>query len=292
MERHLVLPGPPRSTVRASRLAHAAPHPMLALGARLGRAVLDLLLPPHCPACDAPVDRPGSLCAGCFGTLAFVTEPCCDGCGTPFAASALGGREHRCDACRDAPPAWNRARAALCYDDASRGLVLALKYGDRTENAAMLAAHMARAGRTLLAQAELLVPVPLHRWRLLSRRYNQAALLARALARSPAGRAAGVRTLPDALARPRATTRLAGLGALERAAALEGAIVVRPHRRAEVAGRRIVLVDDVLTTGATARACTRALLGAGALRVDLLVAARAISSPREPAPDSSDEPDA
>ncbi len=166
------------------------------------------------------------------------------------------------------------------YDDAARALVLPLKYADRTEIAATLALHMQRAGGELLASAELLVPVPLHRSRLLHRRYNQAALLAASLSRRT-----GVPSLPDALQRSRATGSLGALSAARRAEVLLGAISVRAHRREAVAGRRVVLVDDVLTSGATAGICTTALLDAGAANVDVLVASR-VADPRREAADA------
>ena len=159
------------------------------------------------------------------------------------------------------------------YDGQARRILLPLKYGDRVENAAALGRHMARAGAALLRDAEILVPVPLHRSRLLSRRYNQSALLAQAVARL-----AGVRVAPDALRRGRATASLSGMNRQQRAATVAGAFAVPPGRRTLIAGRRVVLVDDVLTSGATASACTRVLLEAGAASVDLLVAARADQS--------------
>jgi predicted amidophosphoribosyltransferase len=240
----------------------------VALGAA-GRAVLDLLLPPLCLTCDRPVDGVGRFCPDCFRRTAFVTEPLCVACGEPFRAAREGGAAPVCAACSLRPPPWQRARGALRYDGQTQRIVLALKYADRTELAAPLAALMARAGAALLAAAELIAPVPLHRRRLFARRYNQAALLALAL-----GRIGGRPVVPDLLARPRHTRPLGHLGAAARAVAMEGAVVVRPHRAARVAGRRVLLVDDVMTSGSTARACTEALLGAGAAAVDVLVAAR------------------
>src|SRR5271168_306343 len=178
-----------------------------------GRAALDLLLPPQCLTCDAPVDAPGRFCPDCFRHTGFITEPCCQRCGVPFAHASQGGMEKLCPGCRDHPPPWDRARAALRYDAQSRRIVLTLKYSDRTEHAAALAPMMARAGAALLRDADLLVPVPLHRRRLIARRYNQAALLANAVARY-----AGKPVLPDALRRTRVTMPLGDLSAEERAA--------------------------------------------------------------------------
>ena len=234
-------------------------------------AVLDVLLPPGCAGCGAPVAEPGQLCAACFRGLDFITEPVCARCGRPFASQAEAGAP--CVFCVRRPPPWGQARAAFRYDKAARDLILPLKHSDRTDIAETLAQHMHRAGRVLLEQAELLVPVPLHRWRLLHRRYNQAALLAASLARR-----AGRPSLPDALRRVRSTASLGPLSAAQRTALLEGAIDVRPRLAGAVAGKRILLIDDVLTSGATARACTRALLDAGALCIDVLVASRVADS--------------
>jgi ComF family protein len=238
---------------------------------RLGLAALDAVLPPHCLTCDAAVDAQGSLCGACFGTLSFVTAPLCARCGVPFPHAGAGPV---CPGCDARPPAFEAARAALRYDDGARRLVLPFKHADRPELAGPLARHMARAGAALLARAEVVAPVPLHWRRLLSRRYNQAALLAGRLARQ-----AGLPHVPDLLRRTRPTPPLGDLGAAARAALLEDAFAVSRRGGARIAGRRVLLVDDVMTSGATADACARALLAAGAAAVDVLAAAR-VPDPR------------
>ena len=150
----------------------SAPERFRGLAARAGRAVLDVLLPPHCLTCDQPVNDPGQLCPACFQRTHFISSPCCLACGAPFGAAGQGGPEELCLQCHARPPAWGQGRAALQYDEQARRILLPFKYGDRTEIARALAPMMARAGAALLARADLLVPVPLHRWRLLSRRYN------------------------------------------------------------------------------------------------------------------------
>jgi ComF family protein len=238
-------------------------------------SVLDLLLPPHCAGCAGPVEAPGQLCAECFGRMGFVTDPCCRRCGLPLESEAAGGPQRTCQTCRQHPPPWRRARAALLYDDKARSLILRLKHAGAEENAALLARHMARAGAALLAEADVLVPVPLHRWRLLRRGYNQSALLAGNLARAP-----GQTLCRDALQRLRPTVSLGGLSAQQRAETMAGVIAVRSARRIQIEARRVLLIDDVLTSGATAGACTRALLDAGAASVDVLVACR-VPGPRD-----------
>ena len=238
--------------------------------ARAATAGLDLALPPRCLTCDATVEAPGRLCTACFRATGFVTEPCCDRCGTPFRHVGQGGLARHCTQCTLEPPPWTRGRAALRYDEQSRRIILPLKHADRVDVAPALARHMARAGAPLLQSADVLVPVPLHRRRLLARRYNQSALLAQAI-----GRVAGRPVIPDALQRTRPTASLGEKTRKERAETVAGAFVVRPSRFGVLAGRTVLLIDDVLTTGATAGACTRALLAAGVSRVDLLVGARA-----------------
>ena len=240
---------------------------------RAGRGVLDLLLPPQCPLCEAPVMDAHLLCAACFREITLLSEPLCRCCGVPM---ALPEPEPRlCPACTAAPPVFGMARAALRYDAAARRLLLPFKHGDRTDLAPLLAAQMARAGSAPLARADLLVPVPLHRRRLMARGYNQAALLARLIARR-----VGRSMLADALLRVRATDPLGGLDAPGREAAVAGAFAANPARRARLAGKRVLLIDDVLTSGATANACARALLAAGAVAVDVLAAAR-VPDPRQ-----------
>lgn len=234
-----------------------------------GRLALDLLLPPHCLTCDQPVDASGRFCPACFAKTQFITAPCCGRCGVPFEAPGHGGADGECLECRSDPPPWTQARAALRYDDQARRILLPFKYGDRVETARALAPMMARAGAALLQEADWLVPVPLHRRRMISRRYNQAALLARALARL-SGRPA----MLDALRRTRSTRPLAELSPTRRAAEMDGAIAVRAVRRPALEDSRVLLIDDILTSGSTARACARALLGAGVARVDVLAAAR------------------
>ena len=220
------------------------------------------------------MSRPGQFCAACFRATVFITAPYCARCGVPFAAAAQGGLAHLCPSCEASPPRFGRARAALRYDLQGRRLVLPFKHADRPDIAAVLAPHMARAGAELLRRAELLVPVPLHRLRLFRRRYNQAALLAQALSRL-----SRVPAAPDAMLRRRATASLGEKSAADRAATVRGAFAVRPSRAGLIAGRHVLLIDDVMTSGATANACAETLLAAGATGVDVLVAAR-VPDPR------------
>ena len=235
--------------------------------ARLGQAILDVLLPPQCPSCAAIVERTGMLCPPCWQALTFIEQPACRACGVPFGCPADG--EALCPHCQRTPPPWDRARSAVVYDDASRRLILAFKNADRTEAAPVFAAWMIRAAGPLLAGEPLLVPVPLHWTRLFVRRYNQAALLAHAI-----GRARGVEVATDVLIRGKRTRKLGKLGAAGRAAVIEDAIAFRPARRQRLRDRRVVLIDDVLTTGSTAGACCQAVLTAGAAGCDVLTLAR------------------
>jgi len=244
--------------------------------ARAPEKFLDVLLPPHCLTCDAEVERQGSFCATCFSGLNLISAPFCARCGVPFTHEGEAERGAdgalSCTPCLTRAPGFAMARAALRYDEGAKRLILPFKHADRTEMAAPLARLMARAGGDLLQAADILVPVPVHWRRLIARRYDQAALLAQRL-----GRLSGRRVVPDVLRRTRATVPLGDKGAAERAALVADAFsVARPAR---VAGQRVLLVDDVMTSGATAEACARALLAAGAARVEVLAAAR-VPDPR------------
>lgn len=235
--------------------------------ARAARAALDLLLPPRCPACGVVTASPDAFCASCFGQVRWLDASQCARCG-----EAEADRHPACARCREPAPAFAAARAAAAYDGPARTVVLRFKHGDATGLAAALAARMARLAPDWLRPDALLVPVPLHRWRLWRRGYNQAALLATALAR-----ATGAATVPDALARTRATALSAGMDRADRAANVAGAIACA--RPAAVAGRRVVLVDDVITSGATMDACARSLADAGAQQVVALAFARVVRDP-------------
>jgi len=233
-----------------------------------GVAALDLLLPPRCLACGAMVEANGLLCPACWSGLSFIAPPLCESCGLPF-AFAVAART-RCAACLADPPPFERARAALIYDDASRRLILGFKHADRTEAAPAFGRWLARAGAALLADADLVVPVPLHRWRLFQRRYNQAALLAHAVGGGLAGRPVAA----DLLVRRRRTPSQGGLGRQGRRRNVAGAFALKPGQADRLRGRRILLIDDVHTTGATLLECARALRRAGAAAVDALTLAR------------------
>ncbi len=239
-------------------------------GALAGR-VLDLLLPPVCLNCGEVVDSPGRLCAPCWTGISFIAPPFCACCGLPFPYDL--GPEALCAACIASQPRYGRARAVLRYDDHSRGLVLRLKHADRLEGAGAFGLWMARAGADLLAPGSLIAPVPLWRWRLFRRRYNQSALLALGIGRAVGP---GISVIPDLLVRRRSTGSQAGLGRAQRARNVQGAFAVGAEHADRVRGRAVVLVDDVLTTGATLEACARPLLRAGAARVDALVLARVV----------------
>ncbi|MBT4906213.1 MAG: ComF family protein [Rhodospirillaceae bacterium] len=238
------------------------------------RVSLDVLLPPQCLACDALVSTPGTLCHACWDGAVFVSAPLCAACGTPFEFDH--GPDALCGACLRDRPRIERARAVFIYNDVSRNLATGLKYRDRTHAAPALGGWLARAGRELLANADLIAPVPLHRGRLWRRRFNQSALLAQAIVKNTGGEPA---LSLDLLSRTRATPSQGGLNAAERRRNVRGAFSLNTRHRQAVVGARILLVDDVFTTGATLDACAAALLGSGAAAVDALVLAR-VDRPR------------
>ncbi len=232
----------------------------------LFRSVLDLALPTLCAVCREPVEGRG-LCPGCWSKLSFISRPYCERLGIPFHYDPGPGILSM-EAIAD-PPAYNRARAAVRFDEISRALVHALKYGDRLDLAPMMGRWIGQAGRELLADADALVPVPLHWRRQWARRFNQSAMLAKAIAAE-----SGVPMTPGALKRVKPTAQQVGLSRSERAINVQGAFKVPEPAKAAVMGRRLVLVDDVLTSGATIEGCARALLRAGAANVDVLIFAR------------------
>ncbi len=237
--------------------------------------VSNLLLPPRCVSCSAPLWGETQVCGACWRDLTFIDAPLCPVSGIPFpfdpGPGAVSGEvlAH--------PPAFGRARAALKYDGVCGRLVSRLKYGDRLEAVPLFAKWMVRAGRALLDEADLIVPVPLHRARLFQRRFNQSAELARGvshLSRVPCA--------PDLLIRTRATRAQVGLSAAARRRNVSGAFALTPGNGEKVVGKHLLLIDDVLTTGATLEACAKRLGAEGALSVDVLTLARVV--PQDEAP--------
>ena len=223
--------------------------------------------------CDAQVEGEGGLCGACWARTPFIGGLVCDLCGVPLPGEDDG--HPCCDDCLAIPRPWSRGRAALVYRDAARRLVLALKHGDRIDLVAPASQWLAQAANPLLEPDSIFVPIPSHWLRLVSRRYNQAALLARAVAERT-----GHDCMPRALARPGRTTMQDGKSREQRFADLDGAIVPDLRRGRGLAGRHVVLVDDVMTSGATFSAATRACRHAGARRIDVLALARVTKSPR------------
>lgn len=230
------------------------------------RHLLDLVLPQEALDGGARPASPGLGAAG-WSRIEFVEAPACDGCGLPFPCDLGAGA--LCAACQGRIRAFDRARAACIYDETSRELILKLKHGDRPDLAPMFARWLARAAGPLIEECDAIAPVPLHPFRLLSRRYNQAAEIARPLAR-----AAERAYLPGVLVRRRDTESQGRKSWRGRRLNVRGAFEVPPRAAARVAGKRLLLVDDVMTTGATAEACARALKAAGAASVDVVVVAR------------------
>jgi ComF family protein len=239
------------------------------------RLALDFALPPLCPSCREPLNERMGLCASCWSKLSLIEPPYCARLGIPFGYDPGPGLLSM-EAIAN-PPAYDRARATVRYDDVARKLVQGFKYSDRLDLAPMMGQWMARAGRELLAEADVLTPVPLHWRRQWARRFNQSAALAGAISAL-----CHVPVAHGSLKRVRATPQQVGLSKTERADNVQGAFRVPAEHGADIAGRRVVLIDDVLTSGATVDACARALLRAGAAHIDVLVFARVVAPARAP----------
>ncbi|HEV2564017.1 MAG TPA: ComF family protein [Microvirga sp.] len=233
------------------------------------RSTLGLIYPPTCIACQAATGEPHALCAACWSQIRFIERPFCERLGTPFTVDL--GRPLVSPAAMADPPVFGRARAVAEYDGTASLLVHRLKYNDRLELARALGRMMARAGAELLADADVIVPVPLHGWRLWRRRFNQAMALAKTVSAE-----SGVACDPFLLARIKHTRRQVGLTKAQRQENLQGAFRVPLEAKARLVGKRVLLIDDVLTTGATANAASRALLRGGAASVDILAFARVV----------------
>lgn len=242
-----------------------------ALSGLFGRRLADLVHPPSCIVCRAATAEPHALCARCWRAMPFIERPFCERLGTPMAV-ALPGPMLSPAAIADPPP-FARARAAVRYEGAAREIVHGLKYKDGLRLVPAMARWMERAGAELLADADMILPVPMHRFRFWMRRFNQASALATAI-----GGRAGVPVRTDLLRRIRATSPQPGLTRKERGENLRNAFATAPAGRGFLEGKRVLLVDDVQTTGATASACTQALRKAGVQEVDLLVFACVVPS--------------
>lgn len=234
---------------------------------RFMQGCVDMVLPPLCVVTGEVVDRQGMIAPEAWQILDFIAAPYCSRCGVAFDYEVEEGIE--CARCLEHPPSYDSARAALVYNDGSRSMILDFKHGDRTLNVLAFTPWLERAGQDMLEEADYIMPVPLHRWRLVARRYNQAALIAQALSVR-----CDVPTLIDGLRRVRATKPQGYMNFEKRRRNVKAAFSVDAHYLDKVKGTRIVLVDDVYTTGATVNECAKILRKAGAARVDVLTLAR------------------
>jgi len=232
------------------------------------QAVLHLLYPPQCLTCDAQVATDFGLCGPCWRDTPFVSGLVCDGCGVPLLGEDEGRAEH-CDDCLAIARPWSHGRAALLYKDNGRKLVLALKHGDRMDLARPAAGWLLKAARPILSPDLLVAPIPLHWTRFFKRRYNQSALLSGGLAKL-----AGLEHCPDLLVRRRATPSQEGRDRNGRFANVQDSIIPHPRRAHKIEGRRILLIDDVMTSGATFSAAAEACIAAGAIGISVLALAR------------------
>ena len=234
-------------------------------------AALDFVLPPRCPVSEELVDRQGVLAPQVWRELRFIADPKCRKCGYPFDFEMEN--DALCMSCQTSDVDYDRARSALAYEGVTRDLILRFKHGDQTHVVSLFIPWLRQAGADILPETDLFVPVPLHRWRLLKRRYNQSALIAKALAKST-----GVPLFLDALMRVKATVPQGYMNAGQRQRNVSGAFAVNPARQSQVAGKTVTIIDDVYTTGATVSQCARTLKLAGAARVNVLTVCRVVHS--------------
>lgn len=256
------------------RSVHGVAAPLVSVVRLIARSAVDTAFPPVCPGCGSITGGHGGVCASCWTRIRFIERPFCEITGQPFDHDRGDGLVSA--AAIAEPPAYGRARAAALYDGPARKLVQALKFSDRTDLAPMMAGWMLRAGAELVAESDAVLAVPLHRRRLIGRAYNQSGELARAISH-----ATGLPLLAGVLARRKATAPQVGLGRTARIANLSGAFAVPPAQAPQVAGKRLLLVDDVLTTGATVNAAAKVLRRAGAAEVWVLTFARVASGGAE-----------
>ncbi|MFK7874508.1 MAG: ComF family protein, partial [Paracoccaceae bacterium] len=218
--------------------------------------------------CNGPVGSEFALCGSCWVQVPIISGPICQSCGIPILADSVDDTD-RCEDCTNISRPWTKGRAAIQYQDLGRRLILGLKHSDRQDVAVTVMPWMTTAARDLIQDDTILAPIPLHWSRLMKRRYNQAALLSQNL-----GLKLARTSIPDLLVRPRKTAPLDGVSVAERFDRLAGAIEMNPKRTSRIAGKPVLLIDDVMTSGATLSAGTHACLNAGASRVDVLVLAR------------------
>jgi ComF family protein len=239
--------------------------------------LIDCVIPPRCVVTGEIVDVQGTLSAQAWGGLHFISDPQCDCCGYPFdfdmVEEGIGGL---CAACQKEHPIYNKARSALVYDDASRDIILSFKHGDQTQSVPVFIPWLSQTGKDFLEGADYLIPVPLHRWRLLKRRFNQSAIITQYLSKD-----IKVPCLLEGLRRVRPTETQGHLQASQRRKNAKNAFEVNPACLSRLKEKNIVLIDDVYTTGATVSECTKALLKAGVSKVNVLTLARVVKPVRD-----------
>jgi ComF family protein len=235
-----------------------------------GRIILDQLIPPTCLSCSDRIDSAAGLCGSCWQAVSFISTPFCYCCGSPFDLESDG--VDVCGRCIQHPPIYSMQRSALIYDDHSRSMILGFKHGDRLDASPLFVKWLTGVGRDIFQQADIITAVPLHWRRLFKRKYNQSAILANAI-----GKAEDLTAIPDLLKRHRYTETQGHLSRAQRRSNVRGAFKITNRYRETVQGKVVILVDDVITSGATINACSRSLIQAGAREVRALTLARAIN---------------